>query len=153
MQRGRGGERGCCRSPRQPKPACRLLPSPAAALRPLPRENVLLRKQFLRKKKPNHKPKWLKFALPTALPLITHEESPPPKLHSAARPWSEPVTATGAALAFNAPSKSVPKTWSRATLCYQRPCCPSPCRPTSVAARNLLCKKFMGCCQPPWSWL
>ena len=47
------------------------------------------------------------------------------------------------------PSKSVPKTWSRAMLCYQRPRCPSPCRPTLVAARNLLSRKLVGHHQPP----
>ena len=131
---------------------------PVAGLCPLPWERVLLGKRFL-EKKPN-KPKWLTFALLTALlqkewlrPLTGrghHQNCTRQPGHSLTCPSNSNWSRSGpkAALTFSAPSKPVPKTWSRAILCYQRPRCPSLCHPTSMAARNLLSK--LGHCQPPW---
>lgn len=71
--------------------------------------------------------------------------------HSLTCPGNSNWSCSGSkeALALRTLRKPLPKTQSRAMLCYQRPPCPSPYRPASAAATNLLSKTFVGHCQPP----
>lgn len=158
-EEGKGAAAACQKS-QNPLVAC--FPPTVAGLRPLPWEKGAAEKVVFAKRPPN---KWLRFALTTALLQREqlrlsagrgHHQNCTRQLgHGLTSPGDSNQSCSGpkAALEFSAPCKPVPKAWSWAMLCYQRPYCPSPCCPTSVTARNLLSKRFVGHCQPPRSWL